>query len=256
MNKTRLIFTVAAAGLLLGLAAVPAFSQTAAQGTRILQEIDRLSSFEGLDFSAVYTIVAQKPNEPQEVTQARLFRRDSRDQFLILILQPSTRRGQGYLQVEDNVLFYDPESRKFERSSLRQSIQGSDAQNDDLNQSSLADDYNVVGVTEGVLSNIPVYILDLKAKRSDVTYDGLKLWVRRDVSIILKQEEYSVNGRLLRTVLAPRYANLEGRYIPTQMLIVDEVNVGQRTQLTVTNPSVDPLPDAVFQRSYLERVNN
>ncbi len=222
----------------------------------ILAEIDELTTFGDGDFSAVYTIISEVPGEEREVTQARLFRRDANDQFLILILQPEVQRGQGYLQVDDNVWFYDPESRKFERTTIRENIQGSDAQNADLDQNSFSEDYDVVAWEEGRLGNFDVWILDLEATSSDVAYETVKLWVRRDVTIILKQEDYSVSGRLMRTSLYPRYERVGEKLLPKQVLIIDALNEGERTQLTMSEATTQSIPDSVFSKAYLERVNN
>ena len=222
----------------------------------MLEELDQLTTFGDGDFSAVYTIISEVPGEEREVTQARLFRRDANDQFLILILQPEVQRGQGYLQVDDNVWFYDPESRKFERTTIRENIQGSDAQNADLDQNSFSEDYDVVGWEEGRLGNFDVWILDLEATSSDVAYETVKLWVRRDVSIILKQEDYSVSGRLMRTSLYPRYERVGDKLLPKQVLIIDALNEGERTQLTMSEATTQSIPDSVFSKAYLERVNN
>jgi outer membrane lipoprotein-sorting protein len=221
----------------------------------MLETIDEQSNFEGSDFSGIYTIVSERPGEERSVTQARLFRRDTEDQFLLLITQPEIQRGQGYLQVDDTVWFYDPESRKFERTTIRENIQDSDAQNSDLDRNSLAEDYEVVGSEEGTLGNFDVYILDLEAKHTDVSYDKLKVWIRQDVPIILKEESYSVNGRLMRTAVYRRYATVDGKYLPSQVLIVDALNDGERTQFTLTNPTVAEIPDYVFTKAYLERVS-
>jgi outer membrane lipoprotein-sorting protein len=222
----------------------------------ILKKIDDLANFSDTDFSAVYTIISERPGEEREVTQARLFRRDLNDQFLILILQPEVQRGQGYLQVDDNVWFYDPESRKFERTTIRENIQNSDAQNADLDRSSFSSDYNVTTWQEGRLGSFDVYIVDLEAKTSDVAYDKVRLWIRTDEDIVLKEEDYSVNGRLMRTVLYPRYERVGSKIIPKQVLIVDELNQGERTQLTMTDATTRTIPDSVFSKAYLERVNN
>ena len=222
----------------------------------MLEELDQLTTFGDGDFSAVYTIISEVPGEEREVTQARLFRRDANDQFLILILQPEVQRGQGYLQVDDNVWFYDPESRKFERTTIRENIQGSDAQNADLDQNSFSEDYDVVSWEEGRLGNFDVWILDLEATSSDVAYETVKLWVRRDVTIILKQEDYSVSGRLMRTSLYPRYERVGDKLLPKQVLIVDALNEGERTQLTMSEATTQSIPDSVFSKAYLERVNN
>lgn len=223
---------------------------------RILREIDDLASFGDTDFSAVYTIISERPGQEREVTQARLFRRDMNDQFLILILQPEVQRGQGYLQVDENVWFYDPESRKFERTTIRENIQNSDAQNADLDQSSFSSDYTVASWEEGRLGTFDVYVVDLEARSSDVAYDKVRLWIRTDQSIVLKEEDYSVNGRLMRTVLYPRYERVGEKIIPKQILIVDELNEGERTQLTMTDATTRTIPDSVFSKAYLERVSN
>lgn len=222
----------------------------------ILSEIDDLANFADSDFSAVYTIISERPGEEREVTQARLFRRDLNDQFLILILQPEVQRGQGYLQVDENVWFYDPESRKFERTTIRENIQNSDAQNADLDQSSFSTDYTVQSWQEGALGSFEVYVVDLEARSSDVAYDQVRLWIRRDQTIVLKEEDFSVNGRLMRTVYYPRYERVGNKTIPKQVLIIDELNEGERTQLTMTDATTQTIPDSVFSKAYLERVSN
>lgn len=232
-----------------------AVTASAQDFTAMLETIDEQSNFEGSDFSGIYTIVSERPGEERSVTQARLFRRDTEDQFLLLITQPEIQRGQGYLQVDDTVWFYDPESRRFERTTIRENIQDTDAQNSDLDRNSLAEDYEVVDSEEGTLGNFDVYILDLEAKHTDVSYDKLKVWIRQDVPIILKEESYSVNGRLMRTAVYRRYATVDGKYLPSQVLIVDALNDGERTQFTLTNPTVAEIPDYVFTKAYLERVN-
>mgnify|MGYP006267244713 FL=1 len=241
--------------ILLAVIALPVVAQTP-DFDAMLQEIDERTTFGDGDFSAVYTIISEVPGEEREVTQARLFRRDLNDQFLILILQPEVQRGQGYLQVDENVWFYDPESRRFERTTIRENIQGSDAQNADLDQNNYSNDYRVASWEEGRLGSFDVYVLDLEATSTDVAYERVKLWVRQDETLVLKQEDYSVSGRLMRTSLFPRYERIGDKLLPKQILIVDELNEGERTQLTMSEATTRSIPDAVFSKAYLERVNN
>jgi len=223
---------------------------------KMLEEIDKISSFEGKDFSCVYTMVSEKPGEDAGVTKVRMFRRDDADQFVILILKPDAQKGQGYLQVDENVWFYDPESRKFEKSTLRENIQDSDTQNSDLDRSSLSEDYRVVDYAEEKLGSFDVWVLDLRANSTDVSYDKLKLWVRKDQVIVLKEENYSVNGRLMRTIYYPKYIKVDTKFIPSKALIIDELNTGEKTQISMQDATVANIPDYVFSKAYLERVNN
>jgi outer membrane lipoprotein-sorting protein len=223
---------------------------------KILKDIDDLGNFSGSDFSCIYTIVSEKPGEEKSVTQARMFRRDDSDQFVLLILQPQVQRGQGYLKADENVWFYDPESRKFEKSTLRDNVQDSDAQNSDLNRNSLAEDYEVSSWETDTLGKFSVYILDLKSRHDDVSYDRIRIWVRTDISIVLKEEDYSVSNRLMRTAIYPRYTVVGEKYLPSSALIVDELNEGERTQFSMKDATTATIPDYVFTKAYLERVNN
>jgi hypothetical protein len=79
--------------------------------------------------------------------------------------------------------------------------------------------------------------------------------VRKDKTMTLKQEDYSVNGRLMRTTLFPKYVVLDGKLLPSQILIVDEINKGEKSQITMAEQSVEKLPDKVFTKAFLEQVN-
>ena len=221
----------------------------------ILAELDRQGDFSGKDFSALYTIVSQKPGEKDSVTQVRMFRRDTKKQFTMLLVLPEVNKGQGYLREEDNIWFYDPTSRKFSFSSIKENIQNSEAKNSDLTRKSILDDYEIVGSTSGMVGKISVWIIDLKARTRDVSYERIVLHVRKDKTMLLKQEDYSVSGRLMRTSLYPKYVEIEGRLLPSQMLIIDELNPGERSQLTMAEQSLSVLPDKVFTKAFLEQVN-
>ncbi|RKX74714.1 MAG: outer membrane lipoprotein-sorting protein [Spirochaetes bacterium] len=222
----------------------------------ILKEIDNMNNFKESDFSATYTIVSEKPGEQTSVMKIQMFRRDREDKFLMLILQPEVQKGQGYLRIEDNVWFYDPESRKFSHSSLKENIQDSEAKNSDFKVSSLSEDYDVTSWQEDKLGRYDVYVVELEAKHSEVSYPKLKLWIRKDMNQVLKVENYSLSGRLMRTALyPPSYIKLGNRYLPSKMLFIDELREGEKSQVTLTDASLSSLPDYVFTKSYLERVS-
>ncbi|MCA1950167.1 MAG: outer membrane lipoprotein-sorting protein [Treponema sp.] len=232
------------------------FAQTQPDVKAILSKLDAMNDFSGLDFTGVFTIVSEKPGEKAALTQIRMFRRDSKNQFTLLIQQPEASKGQGYLKEGDNVWFYDPSSRKFTHSSLKENLNNSDAKNSDFSRRTILDDYDVSGTEDGMLGKFPVWIISLKAKNDKVSYDVSKLFVRKDGNLLLKQEDYSVSGKKMRTTLYPKYADLgNGKMFPSQMLIVDELNPGEKSQITMTELSTSKLPDKVFTKAFLEQVN-
>ena len=237
------------------LAAAAMLPAQAPDWPKILARIDEMTTFENGDFSATVTVVTTRPGEENKVIQARYFRRDNDRNFVILILKPEIQKGQGYLSIGDNLWFYDPESRKFAFSSLKDRFSDSGAQNSDFSSSKLSKDYSMETWAEAKLGKFEVWTVELKSKDTSVAVPKRKLWIRRDNYLVLKEEQYSLSDRLLRTVAIPSYLTVSGRFVPVQMLIVDNVKVGERAQLSFKDQSVARLPDAVFTKSYLERVN-
>lgn len=221
----------------------------------MLEKIDEARTLESSDFSAIMTLVAEDPEEGIDRRKVRMFRRDRDVAYVLLILEPDVNRGQGYLQIDDALWFYDPESRSFSHTSQSESFQGSDARNSDFESSTLAEDYEIVAATEGRLGSHAVYILDLEATNNEVTYPAVKLSVTREQHLILKSEDYSVTGRLLRTSYFPRYTAVADAYIPTQAIFVDELVENKKTTITFTDVSTADLPDSVFTKAYVERAS-
>ncbi len=228
---------------------------TTAKAETILGELDALRNFSNTDFSAVMTMVTEDPEKGIDKIKVQQFRRDGRDMFLMLFLEPESKKGQGYLRINDNLWFYDPESRKFNHTSMKDSFGSTDARHSDFRISTLKEDYQVQTVTDGELGRFSVYIMDLKAKNSEVTYPRLKLWVTRKGHLPLKVEDYSASNRLMRTSYYPKYAKIKDRYIATVMIFVDELVKGRKTQISITDISTKKLPDTIFTKSYVERVN-
>lgn len=221
----------------------------------ILEKIDAQSRFDDTDFSAVMTMIVEDPEKGIEKLVVRQFRRDAGDRLLMLIQEPVTQRGQGYLLEGENLWFYDPSSRKFAHTSLKETFQDSDARNADFSQWSYSSSYEVEGYEKGVLGKFDVYIMDLKAVDDTVPFPYVRLWVTQDSHLVLKSEEYSLTRRLMRSSLFPKYAKVGQATIPTQLILIDELVEGQKTQITLSEISISKIPDHVFTKAYIERVN-
>ena len=222
---------------------------------KLLKTIDEMKTFYNKDFSAVMTMITEDPEEGVDKRVVQQFRRDHDDKFLMLIREPEVQKGQGYLLIDENLWFYDPESRKFSHTSMKENFQNTDAKNSDFRKSSLVDDYEVTEYSEGKLGRYDVYILDLEAVHNEVTYPFMKIWVTKEPNLVLKAEEYSLTKRLMRTSFFPHYAKIGSVYTPDRIIFVDELVEGKKTQISIKDISLDDLPDTVFTKSYMERVN-
>jgi len=248
-NKKNILLVI----LLLTMVSLAAISVE--EGQLLLTKIDQQSNFEGTNLSALMTMIAEDPDTGIEKTKVLQYRSDDDDKFLLLIQEPAVKKGQGYLLIEDNLWFYDPESRKFSHTSLKDQFNNSDANNSDFNASSLAKDYVVRTISEGTLGSYAVYVIEVEATNNEVTYPTQKLWVTRQGNLILKSEDYSAGGRLMRTSYYPSYAKAGEKVIPTKMIFVDELIKGKKTTITLGDISVKPIAATVFTKAYVERVN-
>ena len=230
--------------------------------SELLRKVDSLVSYPDTDFSAEYTIIQDKPGQALSTTIAGVFRRDSRETYVIIIMQPLISKGQGYLKEGKTLWFYDPESRRFNTTSSVDRFQNTNARNSDFTQSTLARDYRIVSGEDGVLGRFKCRILSLEAITDDITYPKMKVWISED-GLLRKTEDYSLSGQLLRTSAIPDYYQIGRSFIPKQLLFVDALRgatingkfVNEKTQISISKPSLSRIPDSVFSKTFLETVN-
>jgi len=239
-----------------------AASLQAVSDQELLAKVDALVSYYGVDFSAEYTIVQEKPGQGLSTTVAGVFRRDSRETYVIVVMEPLISKGQGYLKQGKTLWFYDPESRYFNTTSNTDRFQNTNARNSDFTRSTLSEDYKVVAGENVTLGRFKCRLLTLEAVTKDVTYPKMRVWISED-GLLRKTEDYSLSGQLLRTSAIPDYYFISGRYVPKQILFVDALQgmiingkfVNEKTQITISRPSFNKLADSVFSKTFLETVN-
>ncbi|MBT3273329.1 MAG: outer membrane lipoprotein-sorting protein [Spirochaetales bacterium] len=252
MKKKNLIFIAILISLLIPMGV---YALTLDEAQLLLENMDMQMNFDEGDFTAVMTMISEDPESGIEKNVIQQFRRDSEDKFLMLFQEPVTQRGQGYLMIDDSLWFYDPESRKFSHTSMKEQFAQSDANNSDFGESSVAEDYKVVSLEEGTLGKFNVYIMELEGRHNEVTYPRTKIWMTRDTNLVLKTEDYSANDRLMRTQYLPSYAKVGDKYMATKMIFIDNLVEGKKTQISITDISIEDLPDTLFSKAYVERVN-
>jgi outer membrane lipoprotein-sorting protein len=221
----------------------------------ILSMIDENLNFQS-DFSCQFTMVTYRAGSEPTTQQMSLFSRpeeiDGEEKFLAIVMKPDIDKGTGYLGQGDNYWIYDPESRRFSHSSARDSVQDSDMNNDDLGTANFEDNYKVTAMTEGKLGQIDCWIVDLEAISENVDYKSIKLWVGKKEMLPYKEQDFSLTGSLMRTVLAPKWSLIEGKYIYRQVFFVDEIRRGNKTILLFDKVSLSSLPNHLFTKAYLE----
>lgn len=229
---------------------------TAEKAFKIMESTADILAYHG-DYSATISLVVEKPGKPDESVQYKIFERTDSDLMTIVQLFPEADKGNGFLRDGDNIWAYDPISRKFTHTSLKESLADSDVKIDDVNQSKekWRENYTVDKVAAGKLGNYSVYVITLLAKTNEPAYAKSVYYIRQDIPLTLKIEEYSGSDRLMRTTLLPKYSKVAPGYVPTQIIMRDELNPGEQTQQVISDLSFAALPDRIFTKAYLEGLN-
>jgi hypothetical protein len=209
-------------------------------------------------------ITTKDPEQGTKVIESVLYRRDRDDAFLIVIAEPETDRGNGYLRVGDNMWMYRRSTRTFTHIGRDEKIGGSNTSAGDIETRKFKELYKpstdasgqeiIAAETIGG-AKIPIYRIEVTAKVNDVKFPKLVMWVTRDKFLELKRESYSLSGTLMETDLFTNYKEVDGRYVPLLQKFVDEVEKGRTSLLEITGISFNRVDDYKFDKSYLESLS-
>ncbi len=110
-------------------------------------------------------------------------------------------------------------------------------------------------VVEEMLGKVPVYKFTLKAKVEDASFPKKIYWVRKDNFLPLKEENYSLAGTLMQTAYMLKYTTIEGKYLWTKAIFVDEFEKGNKTVVEIEDISIKKIDEHVFTKAYLENLS-
>ena len=223
---------------------------------KIMENTEDILAYHG-DYSATMSLVIDKPGKPRENLQYKIFQRTDDKLMTLVQLFPEADKGVGYLRDNENIWSYDPISRKFSHTSIKEALGDSDVKLDDVDQAKTKwrENYEVTAYEEGTLGKFAVDIITLTAKTTDPAYAKSKYYIRKDIPLLLKEEDFSGSDRLMRTILLPKYAKVPAGYVATQAIMRDELNKGEQTQQVISDLTFDKLPDRIFTKAYLEGLN-
>lgn len=190
-----------------------------------------------------------------EVDEARIYRVLSRgnDNTIVLTVEPAAERGQALLMRGRDLWIYMPSVSQPIRLSLSQRLTGQVA-NGDLARANFAGDYDAVFLRRDSFEGRPVVVLALTAAGKGVTYDKVNYWIDAENNRPLHAEFFARSGRLLKTMRYEDFRELAGALRPTRLVIDDALKPGRRSVLTYERMALRDLPEHVFTRDYLRRL--
>lgn len=254
MKKT--VFLILLSFIFTAISFAQVTSDVADKAYKILESTEDILAYHG-DYSATMSLVIDKPGKPRENLQYKIFQRTDDKLMTLVQLFPEADKGVGYLRDGENIWSYDPISRKFSHTSIKEALGDSDVKLDDVDQAKTKwrDNYEIEAYEEGSLGKFQVDIITVKAKTTEPSYAKSKYYIRKDIPLLLKEEDFSGSDRLMRTILLPKYTKVPAGYVATQAILRDELNKGEQTQQVISDLTFDKLPDRIFTKAYLEGLN-
>ncbi len=245
--------------LLLAALPLPASAQLSAEEMKaLLGRIDDRQRNTG-DYKALAYIEQREKNKNDVFFETVFYRRDNSEQFLILFLKPKTEAGKGYLRIEKNLWMYDPATGKWERRTERERIGGTNSRSQDFDPLYLARDFEHEYKGKEKLGQFDVHHIKLTLKPGAKAPDPIiELWIDEKTENTLKQQDFALSGRLMRTAYYPKWEKVFSEskkaevYYPKEIRIFDEVEKENRTTVLIDKVDLRPLEPNIFTKAWLE----
>lgn len=172
---------------------------------------------------------------------------------LVMTTEPASERGQILLMKDRDLWLFLPSVSQPVRLSLAQRLLGQVSYGD-IARANFSGDYTPQLTATERLEGDELYVLELKAIDKGVTYQRVRYWVRKSNYWPYKAEFYSLSGRLLKTCAYDGFREMGGQARPTRLVMTDALRQGEQSILEYGAMRLRDLPDRVFTKEYLRRL--
>jgi outer membrane lipoprotein-sorting protein len=227
-------------------------AQTRPDAQEILRRADEVR-FPQEGFEVVVSISSTEDGRPTEGRTLKVLSKGN-ENTIVLTVEPASERGQILLMKERDLWMFLPRVSQPVRLSLAQRLTGQVA-NGDIARANFAGDYTPSLAGTERLDGESLYVLDLAAVDRKVAYQRVRYWVRQKDYRPYKAEFYSVSGRLLKSCLYQDYRMLGSKIRPARLVMTDALSKGTESTLVYSALKLRELPDRIFTKEYLRRLD-
>jgi outer membrane lipoprotein-sorting protein len=217
----------------------------------ILEKSDEIR-YPSHGFQVDVNIASSTPGEATEKRKYRILSKGN-DNTVVMILEPASERGQIMLMKGRDLWVFMPNVSQPIRLGLAQRLTGQVA-NGDLARANFTGDYTPKLLRIEKVDGEDYHVLELLAVDRGVTYHRVLLWVNKANYRPRKAEFYALSGRLLKTSSYENFENMAGKQRPTRILIQDALKSCDTSVLEYGNMGLRELPDKVFSKDYLKKL--
>ena len=217
----------------------------------ILKKADQIR-FPNKGFQVDVNIKTVAANQPGDARKYRILSKGN-ENTVVMVTEPAAERGQIMLMKGRDLWIFLPSVSQPVRLSLAQRLTGQVA-NGDLARANFSGDYAPKILRSDVINGEKYHVLELTAADRSVTYHKVIYWVKEATSWPHRAEFYSLSNRLLKTCRYENFQKVLGAMRPTRLVMEDALRKGEESVLDYSGMTLRDLPDKVFTRDYLNRL--
>jgi len=222
-----------------------------AKARKIVEDADRIR-FPAEGFQVDVAIATTGKDERGDERKYRVLSKGN-ENTVVMITEPASERGQIMLMKGRDLWVFLPNVSQPVRLSLSQRLTGQVA-NGDLARANFSGDYNPKLLRTETIGGEQYDVLELTAVDRTVTYPRVVYWVSESNAAPYKAEFYSASNRLLKTCRYDRFERVLGKLRPTRLVMQDALHGGEESTLDYSGMKLRELPDKVFTKDYLKKL--
>ena len=204
-------------------------------------------------FQVDVSITTTAPGKDPEIRKYRILSKGN-ENTIVLTLEPLIDRGQILLMRGHDLWIFMPNLSQPIRLSVAPRLTGQVA-NGDLARANFAGDYEPTVIGPRDCGDEKCHLLELAAVDRSVTYHRVVYWVAQKTGRPIRAEFYSLSDQLLKTAVYRNVKKLGGQARPTEILITNALRADEESLLEYSNLKPRDLPDKMFTKEYLKKLD-
>ena len=175
------------------------------------------------------------------------FLKKDADKFRLWFGAPAAVKGQEMLRNGESLWIYLPNLKRATRIASRDNFQGGDFNNADVLRVNYTADYSGTLVP----SDVPeTWLLQLKAKNPDTSYDSIKLYMRKTDLQPVKGQYFGTSGQMIRSAEFSDHKEFDKGYVrPAKVVMKNELVKARKSEMLMKSLklNVEPPPQRFTQ---------
>ncbi len=169
------------------------------------------------------------------------------DRSLMSVTAPARERDQQILLNGDNLYLFVPDVSRPVKLTRKQSFMGSTFSNEDVMNSTLADDYTAKVLFREIRDGKPYYKVELNAKNRGVAYAKMTAGIDSITAIPDTIVYFGLSGKALKEMVSFDNKMLAGKLRPSRMTMYDFLEEGAWTEVVINTLDIkEDIPESMF----------